>query len=299
MMDTRFELIDRCTTFNELLHDMELLLNKEHLFYGHGTGNAMDESMAILMYLSESNDVLDEEQLKTSISDQVQEKAKEVLYQRVAESKPLPYITNEAYFCGKKFYVDERVLIPRSPIAELINNRFEPWLNPNSINRVLEIGTGSGCIALSIAEAFSDIEVVATDISPDAIDVARLNTKAHGLEQQVEIIKSDLFDNVSGVFDLIITNPPYVPDKIMLDLPKEYLHEPHMALAAGEKGLDFISRILHDAPPFLTDNGIVIIEAGVASENMEKGFNMPFIWIDFEIGGEGVALIEASHLKFD
>ena len=299
MMDTRFELIDRCTTFNELLHDMELLLNKEHLFYGHGTGNAMDESMAILMYLSESNDVLDEEQLKTSISDQVQEKAKEVLYQRVAESKPLPYITNEAYFCGKKFYVDERVLIPRSPIAELINNRFEPWLNPNSINRVLEIGTGSGCIALSIAEAFSDIEVVATDISPDAIDVARLNTKAHGLEEQVEIIESDLFENVSGVFDLIITNPPYVPDKIMLDLPKEYLHEPHMALAAGEKGLDFISRILHDAPPFLTDNGIVIIEAGVASENMEKGFNMPFIWIDFEIGGEGVALIEASHLKFD
>tara|TARA_B100001142_G_scaffold49202_1_gene46461 strand:+ start:349 stop:1245 length:897 start_codon:yes stop_codon:yes gene_type:complete len=298
-MDTRFELIDRCTTFNELLHDMELLLNKEHLFYGHGTGNAMDESMAILMYLSESNDVLDEEQLKTSISDQVQEKAKEVLYQRVAESKPLPYITNEAYFCGKKFYVDERVLIPRSPIAELIDNRFEPWLNPNSINRVLEIGTGSGCIALSIAEAFSDIEVVATDISPDAIDVARLNTKAHGLEQQVEIIESDLFENVSGVFDLIITNPPYVPDKIMLDLPKEYLHEPHMALAAGEKGLDFISRILHDAPPFLTDNGIVIIEAGVASENMEKGFNMPFIWIDFEIGGEGVALIEASHLKFD
>ena len=299
MMDTRFELIDRCTTFNELLHDMELLLNKEHLFYGHGTGNAMDESMAILMYLSESNDVLDEEQLKTSISDQVQEKAKEVLYLRVTESKPLPYITYQAYFCGKKFYVDERVLIPRSPIAELINNRFEPWLNPNSINRVLEIGTGSGCIALSIAEAFSDIEVVATDISPDAIDVARLNTKAHGLEQQVEIIESDLFENVSGVFDLIITNPPYVPDKIMLDLPKEYLHEPHMALAAGEKGLDFISRILHDAPPFLTDNGIVIIEAGVASENMEKGFNMPFIWIDFEIGGEGVALIEASHLKFD
>ena len=299
MMDTRFELIDRCTTFNELLHDVEFLLNREPLFFGHGTGNAMDESMAIVMYLSESKDILDEEQLKTPLSDQVQQKAKEVLYQRIVESKPLPYITNEAYFCEKKFYVDERVLIPRSPIAELISKRFEPWLNPNSINRVLEIGTGSGCIALSIAEAFSDIEVVATDISPDAIDVARLNTKAHGLEQQVEIIKSDLFDNVSGVFDLIITNPPYVPDKIMLDLPKEYLHEPHMALAAGEKGLDFISRILHDAPPFLTDNGVVIIEAGVASENMEKGFNMPFIWIDFEIGGEGVALIEVSHLKIE
>ena len=299
MMETRFELIDRCKTFNDLLHDVEFSLSRERLFYGHGTGNAMDESMAILMYLSESNDVLDEEQLKKPLSKQVQEKAKEVLYQRITESKPLPYITNEAYFCGKKFYVDERVLIPRSPIAELISNRFEPWLKPSSINRILEIGTGSGCIALSIAEAFSDIEVVATDISPDAIDVARLNTKAHGLEHKVEIIESDLFENVSGVFDLIITNPPYVPDEIMLDLPKEYLHEPHMALAAGDKGLDFISRILHDAPPFLSHNGIVILEAGIASENMEQRFDMPFIWIDFEIGGEGVAMIEASNLRIE
>ena len=299
MMDARFELIDRCTSLKELLNDVEFLLRKENLFYGHGTANAMDESMAIIMYLAESKDVLDEEQLKMPLSDQIQEKAKAVLYQRINKSKPLPYIINEAYFCGKKFYVDERVLIPRSPIAELINNRFEPWLNASSINRVLEIGTGSGCIAVSIAEAFSDIEVVATDISRDAIDVAKRNTKEYGLEQQVEIIESDLFENVSGVFDLIITNPPYVPDEIMLDLPKEYSHEPHMALAAGEKGLDFITRILHDAPHFLTNDGIVIIEAGVASENMEKRFNLPFIWIDFEIGGEGVALIQASHLKID
>ena len=299
MMDTRFESIDRCTSFKELLHDVELLLKEEQLFYGHGTENPKDESMAIIMHLSKLSDVLNEAELENALDDQIREKAKEVLYQRIIESKPLPYITNEAYFCGKQFYVDERVLIPRSPIAELINNHFEPWINSTSLNRVLEIGTGSGCIALSIAEAFSNVEVVATDISTDAIDVALINAKAHGLENRVEIIESDLFENVSGVFDLIITNPPYVPDEIMLDLPKEYLHEPHMALAAGDKGLDFISRILHDAPPFLSDNGIVIIEAGVASESMEQRFDMPFIWIDFEIGGEGVAMIEASNLRIE
>ena len=296
-MDTRFELINRCSTYEELLHDLESILSNEDLFFGHGTRNAMDESMAIIMFLSESADTLQEGELKTATHEDLLEKAKEILYQRIVESKPLPYITHEAYFCGKKFYVDERVLIPRSPIAELINNRFEPWLNSNSLKRILEIGTGSGCIALSIAEALSHIEVVATDVSSDAIDVALRNTKALGLGNRVEIIESDLFENVNGVFDLIITNPPYVPSKIMSDLPNEYLHEPSLALAAGDNGLDFIYRILHDAPPFLSDNGIVIIEAGVASENMEKEFNMPFVWIDFEKGGEGVALIEASHLK--
>ena len=254
MMDTRFESIDRCTSFKELLHDVELLLKEEQLFYGHGTENPKDESMAIIMHLSKSSDVLNEAELKIALDDQIREKVKEVLYQRI---------------------------------------------NSTSLNRVLESGTGSGCIALSIAEAVSNVEVVATDISTDAIDVALRNAKAHGLENRVEIIESDLFENVSGVFDLIITNPPYVPDEIMLDLPKEYLHEPHMALAAGDKGLDFISRILHDAPPFLSHNGIVIIEAGIASENMEQRFDMPFIWIDFEIGGEGVAMIEASNLRIE
>jgi len=296
-MDTRFELINRSSTYHELLHDIETILSNEDLFYGHGTDNAMDESMAIIMHLLQSLDPLQEDQLKGSIQMGLREKAKEILFQRIVELKPLPYITNEAYFCGKRFYVDERVLIPRSPIAELINNRFEPWLKASSLKHILEIGTGSGCIALSIAAIFSDIEVVATDVSSDALDVASRNAKAHDLDGQVKIIESDLFENVTGVFDLIITNPPYVPTDVMADLPNEYLHEPDLALAAGDNGLDFISRILHDSRPFLSDNGIVIIEAGVASEKMEEAFNMPFIWIDFEKGGEGVALIDASNLK--
>ena len=296
-MDTRFELINRSSTYHDLLHDIETILSNEDLFYGHGTDNAMDESMAIIMYLLQSHDPLKEDQLMASIEVGLRKKAKEILYQRIINLKPLPYITNEAYFCETNFFIDERALIPRSPIAELITKQFQPWVNLSSINRVLEIGTGSGCIALSIAKAFPNIEVVATDISERALEVADKNLSQLGLENNVDIIHSDLFSKVMGTFDLIISNPPYVPKEIMSNLPSEYRHEPELALAAGHNGLDFISRILHDAHPFLSENGILIIEAGVASENMEKEFNIPFIWMEFDKGGEGVAMIEAKHLK--
>ena len=296
-MDTRFELINRSSTYHELLHDIETILSNDDLFYGHGTDNAMDESMAIIMHLLQSHDPLKEDQLMASIEVGLRKKAKEILYQRIINLKPLPYITNEAYFCETNFFIDERALIPRSPIAELIKKQFQPWVNLSSINRVLEIGTGSGCIALSIAKAFPNIEVVATDISERALEVADKNVSQLGLENNVDIIHSDLFSKVMGTFDLIISNPPYVPKAVMSNLPSEYRHEPELALAAGHNGLDFISRILHDAHPFLSENGILIIEAGVASENMEKEFNIPFIWMEFDKGGEGVAMIEAKHLK--
>ena len=296
-MDTRFELINRSSTYHELLHDIETILSNDDLFYGHGTDNAMDESMAIIMHLLQSHDPLKEDQLKASIEVGLRKKAKEILYQRIINLKPLPYITNEAYFCETNFFIDERALIPRSPIAELITKQFQPWVNLSSINRVLEIGTGSGCIALSIAKAFPNIEVVATDISERALEVADKNVSQLGLENNVDIIHSDLFSKVMGTFDLIISNPPYVPKEVMSNLPSEYRHEPELALAAGHNGLDFISRILHDAHPFLSENGILIIEAGVASENMEKEFNIPFIWMEFDKGGEGVAMIEAKHIK--
>jgi ribosomal protein L3 glutamine methyltransferase len=290
-------LINRSSTYHELLHDIETILSNDDLFYGHGTDNAMDESMAIIMHLLQSHDPMKEDQLKASIEVGLRKKAKEILYQRIINLKPLPYITNEAYFCETNFFIDERALIPRSPIAELIKKQFQPWVNLSSINRVLEIGTGSGCIALSIAKAYPNIEVVATDISERALEVADKNVSQLGLENNVDIIHSDLFSKVMGTFDLIISNPPYVPKEVMSNLPSEYRHEPELALAAGHNGLDFISRILHDAHPFLSENGILIIEAGVASENMEKEFNIPFIWMEFDKGGEGVAMIEAKHLK--
>ena len=188
------------------------------------------------------------------------------------------------------------MLIPRSPIAELIKNNLEPWININRVKRVLEIGTGSGCIALSMAKQFPHLKIVATDISAPALEVAKINSKAMKLENRVQLIQTDLFTNLSGRFDLIISNPPYVAQEIFENLPTEYGFEPQQALVAGENGLDFISRILQDAPPFLNDDGALIIETGIASTEVERVYNLPITWISFEHGGEGVALIEAKHL---
>ena len=221
----------------------------------------------------------------------------ELLSQRILNKIPLPYLTNEAYFCDHKFFVDDRVLIPRSPIAELIKNNLEPWIDISRVKRVLEIGTGSGCIALSMAKQFPHLEIVATDISAPALEVAKINTKAMKLDNRVKLIQADLFTNLSGCFDLIISNPPYVAQEIFENLPTEYSYEPQKALVAGENGLDFISRILQDAPPFLNDDGVLIIEAGVASTEVERVYSLPIKWISFEHGGEGVALIEAKHLE--
>ena len=162
---------------------------------------------------------------------------------------------------------------------------------------MLEIGTGSGCIALSMAKQFPHLEIVATDISAPALEVAKINTKAMKLDNRVKLIQADLFTNLSGCFDLIISNPPYVAQEIFENLPTEYSYEPQEALVAGENGLDFISRILQDAPPFLNDDGVLIIEAGVASTEVERVYSLPIKWISFEHGGEGVALIEAKHLE--
>ena len=282
---------------SDILAEAEELLDREHLFYGHGTSSAKDEALAMVLSVFDLNYPLDNDVLSILPSSKQWLDLNELLSQRILNKIPLPYLTNEAFFCDYKFFVDDRVLIPRSPIAELIRNNLEPWVNINKVKRVLEIGTGSGCIALSMAKQFPHLEIVATDISEQALEVAEINTKSMKLENRVELIQADLFTNLSGRFDLIVTNPPYVAREIFENLPTEYSFEPQEALVAGENGLDFISRILQDAPPFLNDDGTLIIEAGVASAEVERQYNLPFTWISFEQGGEGVALIEAKHLE--
>ena len=280
-----------------ILGELEQLLDNCDLFYGHGSGNAKDEALAMVLSVFDLNDPLDNDVLSILPSSKQWVDLNELLSQRILNKIPLPYLTNEAFFCGHKFFVDDRVLIPRSPIAELIKNNLEPWININRAKRVLEIGTGSGCIALSMAKQFPHLKIVATDISAPALEVAKINTKAMKLENRVQLIQTDLFTNLSGRFDLIISNPPYVAQEIFENLPTEYSFEPQQALVAGENGLDFISRILQDAPPFLNDDGALIIETGIASTEVERVYNLPFTWISFEHGGEGVALIEAKHLE--
>ena len=282
---------------SDILTELEELLDREHLYYGHGTSSARDEALAMVLSVFDLNYPLDNDLLAILPSSKQWLDLNELLSQRILNKIPLPYLTNEAYFCDHKFFVDDRVLIPRSPIAELIKNNLEPWIDISRVKRVLEIGTGSGCIALSMAKQFPHLEIVATDISVPALEVAKINTKAMKLENRVKLIQADLFTNLSGCFDLIISNPPYVAQEIFENLPTEYSYEPQEALVAGENGLDFISRILQDAPPFLNDDGVLIIEAGVASTEVERVYSLPIKWISFEHGGEGVALIEAKHLE--
>ena len=273
------------------------LFNENNIFFGHGTDNALDEAAELVTFILNINFSSSDDISKRVITNHQWEEINKLALRRIETRKPLPYLTNQAYFCHEKFYVDERVLIPRSPISEMIQNYFKPWLNNKTAERILEIGTGSGCIAIAIAKYFENSLITATDVSRSALEVASINVKNFSFEKQIELIQSDLFENIQGKYNLIVSNPPYVPRIIMNNLPQEYAFEPTKALLAGDNGLDFIARILHDAPLFLEEDGILVIEAGVASKEMEREFKLPFKWIDFEFGGEGVALIEAKHLK--
>ena len=273
------------------------LFNENNIFFGHGTDNALDEAAELVTFILKINFSSSDDISKRVITNHQWEEINKLALRRIETRKPLPYLTNQAYFCHEKFYVDERVLIPRSPISEMIQNYFKPWLNNKTAERILEIGTGSGCIAIAIAKYFENSLITATDVSRSALEVASINVKNFSFEKQIELIQSDLFENIQGKYNLIVSNPPYVPRIIMNNLPQEYAFEPTKALLAGDNGLDFIARILHDAPLFLEEDGILVIEAGVASKEMEREFKLPFKWIDFEFGGEGVALIEAKHLK--
>ena len=281
----------------DLIQEVGQLFGDCNLCYGHGTDNPLDEAAALVLFVL-GIDYSDAEEPSFSKVSAVEFKLIEKLVeQRIKERKPLAFLTQEAFFCGYKFYVDERVLIPRSPMAELIQNLFEPWIDSASVERVLDVATGSGCLAVAIANNFPGAEVVASDVSKGALEVASINVDGLSVREQVTLVESDLFENIEGVFDLIVSNPPYVGPKSYEALPPEYHHEPGLALIAEQNGLDFIARILHDARPFLKDNGILVLEMGEVAEEAEKAFPHPFKWVELDNGGGGIAVLEAKHLK--
>ena len=281
----------------DLIQEVGQLFGDCNLCYGHGTDNPLDEAAALVLFVL-GIDYSDAEEPSFSKVSAVEFKLIEKLVeQRIKERKPLAFLTQEAFFCGYKFYVDERVLIPRSPMAELIQNLFEPWIDSASVERVLDVATGSGCLAVAIAKNFPGTEVVASDVSKGALEVASINVDGLSVREQVTLVESDLFENIEGVFDLIVSNPPYVGPKSYEALPPEYHHEPGLALIAEQNGLDFIARILHDSPPFLRDNGILVLEMGEVAEEAEKAFPHPFKWVELDNGGGGIAVLEAKHLK--
>ncbi len=273
--------------------------NNLPLYYGHGTDNAWDDVLALVLgSLNLSHDI-DPMLLQGKLTADEKAHLTEQLERRMRDQVPVPYLTHEAHFCGLKFYVDERVLIPRSPIAESITNQFSPFIDADRVGRILDLGTGSGCIAIACCYAFPEAHVDGVDVSRDALQVAQINRVKHRVEGQLKLLQSDCFDALPHAsYDIIISNPPYVGEAEMATLPKEYQHEPELALYAPNNGLSIVEKMLASASNYLNDNGILVMEVGNSEQALIDAYpEVPFTWLDFEIGGTGVFLLSAEDLK--
>lgn len=268
------------------------------LHFGHGTDNAIDEAAHLVLHALHLPAELPGALYGAALTDDEIHTVVGMLERRITERSPAAYLTGEAWFCGLRFLVDERVLVPRSPIAELIERRFEPWVAPARVHRILDLCTGSGCIAIACAHAFPDAHIDASDLSPDALAVARTNVARHGLGDRVRLFESDLFAAHAGErYDLVTANPPYVDASEMAAMPDEYRREPAMGLAAGADGLDFALRILAAVPEHLEPHGVLVCEVGASEAALAALLpELPLTWLEFERGGAGVFTIDATQL---
>jgi ribosomal protein L3 glutamine methyltransferase len=296
---------DTLNTLRDLVRFAMSRFNEAGIYYGHGTDNALDEAMALVLHTLHLPHDLPHQMLAAQLTHSEREKILALIERRISARIPLPYLTHEAWFAGLAFYVDERVLVPRSPIAELIQQQFEPWLGGKPVKRILDLCTGSGCIAIACAMYFPDAVIDASDISTDALAVAKMNITRHAVESRVHLQHSSLFDAFSQdktkpekKYDLIISNPPYVNHAEMLALPAEYQHEPALGLSGGKEGLDIILQILRTAPDYLTPDGLLVVEAGNSETALEETLpDIPFIWPEFKHGDGGVFILNGETLR--
>ncbi len=287
-------------TLRDLLRYAVTRFNKEKLFFGHGSANALDEAAYLLLHtlhlpLDKIEPFLDAHLLPSEIDAVLR-----VIDRRAVDRVPASYITNEAWLGTYNFYVDERVIVPRSFIAELIPEHFSPWVtDPEGITNILELCTGSGCLPIMLADMFSQAHVDAVDISKDALEVAKRNVATYELQDRITLIESDLYSNVPDKkYDLIITNPPYVNSGSMSKLPKEYTHEPQIALAGGDDGMDLVRKIVAGAAQRLTEDGLLMVEIGNERDFAEAAFpELNLTWLSTSAGDDMVFLVEADQLS--
>ncbi len=281
--------------FSDLVDELTAYLAGERIHFGHGLRGARDEALALATFVCRAGKWQRESLLSRRVGRAACARARHLAFLRVSRRMPLAYLTREAWFAGLRFEVDKRVCIPRSPLAELIEDGFAPWLKAGRVRRILELCTGSGCIAAACAFAFPGSEVVATDISPAALHLAARNIRRLGLTHRVGLRQGDLFAGAEGRFDLVIANPPYVPAGTYNALPREYRHEPRVALESGADGLTAAERILRASPSYLTGAGLLVLEAGEVAERLAARHpEQPFFWPDMQRGGGGILLLRPN-----
>lgn len=270
-----------------------------HLYYGHGTDNAWDDIRSLILRSLSLPYDLEPELVNARLTTSEKKYLSQQLDKRLNQRVPVPYLIKEAYFCDLPFYVDERVLIPRSPIAELIVNQFSPWIDADKVHRILDLCTGSGCIAIACCYAFPEAVVDAVDISNEALAVATINCEQLDVEDQLTLIESDCFAKVPKVkYDIIVSNPPYVGKEEMQTLPDEYRHEPVLALETSNNGLAIVEKILNNAHDYLSDDGILVVEVGNSEEALCDAYPMvPFTWLEMSNGGQGVFVLTKQQLR--
>lgn len=289
-------------TVEALIYETAREFERAELYFGHGTDNALDEAGWLVFAALELSHEAAAEAYGQPVTAAERLAVQALARRRIDERMPLAYLIHEAWFAGRRYFVDERVLVPRSPLAEPILEQFMPWVKPASVRRIADLGTGSGCIAIALAHAFPDALVDAIDISSEALDVARLNVERHGVQDRVRLVQSDFLAALAheaprAEFDLIVSNPPYVDKEDMAARPAEFRHEPELGLAAGDDGLESVDRILRSAPGFLADNGVLVCEVGNSREALENRYPaVAFTWLTFEHGGEGVFLLNRDDL---
>jgi ribosomal protein L3 glutamine methyltransferase len=270
----------------------------EQLFFGHGTDNAWDEARQLVLGALHLPWEMADSYLDCRLEDDEREHLQALLHRRIEQRVPTAYLLGQAWFCGLPFIVNDHVLIPRSPIGQLIERRFEPWLAKEPA-RILDLCAGSGCIGIACAYEFLDAEVLLADLSFEALEVANRNIEQHGLDDRVYTVQGDGFDGLPKQrFDLIVSNPPYVDAEDFADMPAEFQHEPALGLACGDDGLNLVRRILAEAADHLTETGTLVVEVGNSQVHVEALYpEVDFTWLEFTDGGHGVFLLAASQCR--